>query len=46
VIESVRVPLALGFVLGAIGSIIWDRVFPAGAGLRAADPQALLASRA
>ncbi len=43
VLESVRMPLALGFVLGILGTLAWDRAFSFGAaGARVADPRVLL----
>lgn len=43
VLQSVRTPLVLGFALGMLGTLAWDRAFSLGAaGARVADPRLLL----
>ena len=43
VLGGLRVPLALGLVLGVMGAVAWDRAYSSGvAGLAAGDPKTLL----
>jgi putative ABC transport system permease protein len=43
ILQSVRIPLGLGFILGILGTFAWDRAFSfGGAGARVADPRVLL----
>ncbi len=47
VLQSVRMPLVLGFVLGILGTVAWDRAFSFGsAAAHVADPRVLLVTMA